>query len=406
MGVIDNVVQESSKTKVATALAKGSAAEATTAIGNELKQQLGGAKPALVMAFSSTQQPLGEVMPILCETFGAATVLGSSTAGEFTAAGDAKGAIAAFALAGELRVHAGFGTQLRESPEHAVATALAGLPPRSAALPHRVGVILLDPLSGRGEEAALLAGEMLAKDGPVPLAGGAAGDDLAMRATEVALGRTVHSDALVIATIDLATPIGLGVFHGHEPISPPLRVTKAAGNVVYEVDGRDAWSVWSEHTRAAARRRGVDPESLRDDELGAFLLRYQAALPSSAGHRIRAPLSRSADGSLTFATAIPEGARIRITESDAERQLASAGRAAREAKAKLGDRPIAGALVFDCICRNLILGPRFADAVGAISRELGDVPLCGFETYGEVALDEDDLSGFHNTTTVVLAFSS
>jgi methyl-accepting chemotaxis protein len=32
------------------------------------------------------------------------------------------------------------------------------------------------------------------------------------------------------------------------------------------------------------------------------------------------------------------------------------------------------------------------------------VPVAGFETYGEIALDVGDMSGFHNTTTVVLAF--
>jgi methyl-accepting chemotaxis protein len=36
--------------------------------------------------------------------------------------------------------------------------------------------------------------------------------------------------------------------------------------------------------------------------------------------------------------------------------------------------------------------------------ELGGVPIAGFETYGEIALDAGDMSGFHNTTSVVLAF--
>jgi methyl-accepting chemotaxis protein len=52
----------------------------------------------------------------------------------------------------------------------------------------------------------------------------------------------------------------------------------------------------------------------------------------------------------------------------------------------------------------LILGSDFARAVKGISEELGDVPLAGYETYGEVALDVGDMSGFHNTTSVVLAF--
>jgi methyl-accepting chemotaxis protein len=62
--------------------------------------------------------------------------------------------------------------------------------------------------------------------------------------------------------------------------------------------------------------------------------------------------------------------------------------------------------VFDCICRNLILGDRFADAVRAIADELGGAPVAGFETYGEIALCEGDLSGFHNTTSVVLAIGA
>ena len=35
---------------------------------------------------------------------------------------------------------------------------------------------------------------------------------------------------------------------------------------------------------------------------------------------------------------------------------------------------------------------------------LGGAPIAGFETYGEIAMDLGQSSGFHNTTTVVLAF--
>ena len=117
---------------------------------------------------------------------------------------------------------------------------------------------------------------------------------------------------------------------------------------------------------------------------------------------IRAPLSRAADGSLGFACAIPEGAEFCITESVPDAQIESARHAAMQARERAGAK-LAGAIVFDCICRNLILGDRFSDAVDAIGAELGGVPLAGFETYGEIALAAGDMSGFHNTTTVVLA---
>ena len=74
-----------------------------------------------------------------------------------------------------------------------------------------------------------------------------------------------------------------------------------------------------------------------------------------------------------------------------------------QARALAGTK-LAGALVFDCGIRKVTLGDRFFDAVKAISTALDGVPLAGFETYGEVALEPGDFSGFHNTSTVVLAF--
>lgn len=391
------------RTKIATAAARGDATTAARQLVDMLRDRLAGRAPALVAVFPSTKQPLAEVARVLVDAFPDAVVVGASTAGEFTETGDAKGTVVAFALAGEIAVHAGIGHGLGASPEGAVADALASLPPRPADR-HRAAIVLLDPLSGSGAEAALIAAELLSRDGHVPLAGGAAGDDLAMTETFVSLGGAASSDAIVLAVLDMTAPVGLGVFHGHEPLSPPLRVTRAEGNVVYEVDGRAAWAVWAEHTRAAATAEGVDVDTLEGDALGAFFLRYEAGLPSGASYTIRAPLARGADGSLVFAAAITEGATLRIMQSDGPRQVASAAVAARSAREQLAGRPIAGALVFDCICRNLILGDRFKDAIGAITSELGRVPLAGFETYAEIALDESDLSGFHNTTTVVLAF--
>lgn len=62
--------------------------------------------------------------------------------------------------------------------------------------------MLLDPLTGRGEEATLLAASLLGPD--VPLAGGAAGDDLAMHACSVGTRGRSASDAVVIARVGVS----------------------------------------------------------------------------------------------------------------------------------------------------------------------------------------------------------
>lgn len=390
-------------TTIATANAKGSAASAARALCESLDAQLAGATPALVMAFASTAQPLQELAPLLAAHYPSAVVLGSSTAGEFTEMHrNQKGSVAAFAVAGDFRVGAGIGTNLSSDPEGAVARAVADSAIEADdAHPHRVALLLLDPLAGKSEEATLLAGAML---GEVPLAGGAAGDDLAMKETFVSCGGTCASDAVVVAQIASAKPLGLGVSHGHVPLSEELVVTEAQDAVVKTIDGRPAWEVWAERTREAAAKAGLDPDALTDDQVGGYLLRFEAGLASGNEYKIRAPLSRGPDGSLGFACAIPEGATIRITESVPQRQVESAVEAAKQALEGLGGAKPAGALVFDCICRNLILDTRFSDAIEGIGKVLSDVPLAGFETYGEIALQAGDMSGFHNTTTVVLAF--
>lgn len=378
---------------ISTALATGD----LDSVLSTLTGQLGPvASPRLVLLFSSPKLPLGALASALSSRLGA-PVAGASTAGELTEQGVTKGGVSAIAIGGDLEARVAMGRGLAADPEKAVSDALSSLPASLEGHPHRTAILLLDPLSGRGEEAALLCGALLGED--VLLAGGAAGDDLAMSKTVVSAGGEGESDAVVVVMLYTRRPLAIGVCHGHKALSDKLTVTRAEGNVVHEIDGRPAWQVWLEHTREHA---GLDGPPPRDAE-GAFLLRYEAGLDAGDGLKVRAPLSRDDAGAIQFACGIPTGSVIRITESTASRQVDSAREAARRARERLGAEA-SGAIVFDCICRNLILGDAFRDAVAAISSELGGAPLAGFETYGEIALSPGEMSGFHNTTTVVLAF--
>lgn len=105
------------------------------------------------MFFASTVQPLESVAPALTAAFPSAVVLGSSTAGEFTERGDAKGSVSAVAVAGDFVVKGGIGTGLKADPEAAIRAALEGVPDTLEGHTHRTGLLLLDPLSGNGEVA-------------------------------------------------------------------------------------------------------------------------------------------------------------------------------------------------------------------------------------------------------------
>jgi methyl-accepting chemotaxis protein len=355
------------------------------------------APPVLVAAFASSELDFAATMSALTDRFSKAVVIGSTTSGEFTEAGDGSKTVALFALAGDFEVAAGIGTGLAASPDQAVTQALATIAKGSPGRPHRTNIVLLDPFAGHGEEAALIIATAI---GDAPLVGGAAGDDLKMTKTTVGLGKSVASDAIVVASLFSSQKLGVGVCHGHVPYSKPLTVTKADGSVVVEIDGRPAWDVWLEKSGARAREAGLDP----DANPGAYLLRFEAGINIGNEFKVRAPLAPKPGGGILFATPMPEGTVFTIMESAPSAQVESAVTAAHLAKAALGGGTVAGALVFDCICRKLILGDRYAEALTRVSETLDGAPLAGFETYGEIAMNSGDMSGFHNTTSVVLAF--
>lgn len=356
--------------------------------------------PQALLLFASTRCPLEQLVALLERALPDCKLVGASSAGEFTERSECSGCVAFFALAGELLFSSGWATQISADPVAAVSSAVASLPPLSLTHPHRTVLVFFDTFSGQGEETALLLSAMLGEN--VVLAGAAAADERMQRSV-VAAGANCASDALALLCIDARAPVGIGVAHGHTPMSAPLRVTKAAGNQVYSIEGRPAWRVWVEHTRQAALANGTDPLLLDSPEsFMQYLVLYEAGLSLGREFKVRAPLRRDADDSLSFACGIPEGAIIRIMQSSAEAQLDSARKAAQLAKERVG-APIAGALAFDCVCRKLILKDDFIHAVRAIS-DVIQAPLAGFETFGEVALSVGEMSGFHNTTTVVVAF--
>jgi hypothetical protein len=390
------------KTTVATGLARGDVQRAATALSEKVREQI--AQPAFALVFGSTVQPLEPLMAALSVALPGTVLIGASTAGEFTEQEEGNGSASIFAVAGDFKAHVGIGLGLKANPERAVQEAIAGLPPHVEGLPHRTAIMLIDGLAGVGEEAALLAAMLLGSE--VQLAGAAAGDDWQVKGTHVAAGTKVATDAVVVMMIYSRERPGVGVAHGHRPFSSDeVTVTRASGSVVYEFDGRPAWDVWLDKTRAEARKDGIDVDTIvTPGETLQFFARFEAGIATGAEFKNRPPFMRLPDGALAFACGIPEGTPMRIMRSSPQEQLDSARDAARRARASVGSRPVAGAMVFDCACRKVLLQDDFLAAVKGISDELGGVKVAGFESYGEIAVAEGDWSGFHNATTVLVAF--
>jgi len=195
-------------------------------------------------------------------------------------------------------------------------------------------------------------------------------------------------------------PFGVGMGHGLEATTAKMRVTRAKGNVVHEIDGRPAFAVYEEH----ARKRGV---TLSPASAGEYLIANELGIiVAGKVTRARAPLSVGKDGSLSCAAEVPQGAHVAILDGKPDAMVAAARQAAAEALQNLQGQQPAGVLLFDCVCRGLILKDAFQREIDAVREVMGEVPVAGFLTYGEIASYSGRVESWHNTTAVALAIPS
>lgn len=333
-----------------------------------------------------------------------ATLIGCSANESFSEDGVEQGAVAVGAVAGDsLAFYAGMGEGLSENVQRAVRDAVAPLPETVEGRPYRAAITLHDGLASVGEELALVAQQKLGPE--VTIAGGAAADDHRLEATHVFRGDEVAEDAVVVGLVAAEERPVVAAEHGHEPISEPFEVTDSDGDLVFELDGKPAFEVWKAAVREPVREEfdvAVDDLDREGRLLGRIMCEFEFAIDQGEGYKTRWPwVERGTGDALHFAVDVPEGTVMRVTHGRPDDQVASAGEAVRRARERAGDTPVAGGFVYDCACRGIVLGDRFETAVDRMAAEL-DVPLVGFETYGEMCMTPGQWSGFYNTSTVVL----
>jgi hypothetical protein len=227
--------------------------------------------------------------------------------------------------------------------------------------------------------------------------GGAAGDDGEFKATVVGAGGEVGTNGAAALHLFGSMPWGVGIKHGLRPTSKAMRVTRATDNVVAELDGQPAFAAYQRH--AAARGVQLTPESA-----GPYLIANELGIHFfDKVQRARAPLSVGTDGSLRCAGDIPKGSLVSILDGEPDRMVEAANGAAQKARDDLNGHPAAAVLLFDCVCRGMILKDQFHREVSAVQSVFPKVPIAGFLTYGEIARHHETLDGWHNTTAVVVA---
>ena len=386
--------------------------DAAAAVEEALAGVLVRGQPKLVLLFASPGHPLEELAGRVRERIGGARLIGCSTAGELAPGHSGMGGLVLWALGGEgFAVASGCGDATRLGLRQAAREA-AGCLERLQRRRHTVLVLLADGLGGDQMEVVRGAYDVAGVD--VPLVGGCAGDDMAMRRTHQIHEGQVLTRAVVAAAISSDAPLGIGVSHCWEPIGAPMLVTGSQGNRISSLDDRPALDLYLDAFAAPAEvRQGGD----------AFA-RFATTRPLGLRRRDRIEI-RFVSGadlvqrSLLTIAEMPQGGLAYLMQGDAHSVLAATEEACRSACEGLGGARPQGLLLFDCVARRAVLQESPFDAGAEAAAEpglpqdpelarigalLGGCPYGGFHTYGEIARSRG-AGGFHNQTLVALALA-
>ncbi|ACY14072.1 FIST N-terminal domain-containing protein [Haliangium ochraceum] len=344
-------------------------------------------------SFGRNRQPLEE----LVRAFPSSKVIGCSTSGELGGLdiGDESLSVAVTRFAHtDIRAAAARVSSTADSYEagRQIAQKLAASPGLRSIF------VLSEGLNVNGSELVRGFNENLSDS--VLVTGGLAGDGDRFEKTWVMWGNKVDGNMVVaIGFYGDHIAVSHGTQGGWDPFGPERKVTRSRSNVLYELDGKPALSLYKSYLGDEASGlpgSGLRfPLSLRDPrQPEKFLVRTLLAVDE-------------AEQSMTFAGDIPEGFTAQLMKADFDRLVAGAETAAKmtaETGPPIDSKHLAVAI--SCVGRRLILGSRTEDEIEVVTEVLpAATELVGFYSYGEISPFAQGACDLHNQTMTLTLIS-
>jgi len=361
--------------------------------------------PAIVFAFASIKYNQEEVLAGIREAAPEAVVLGGSAAGEITSFATVFDGVAAMAISSDqIQFSLGIGKGVSKNSFQAGAAAASAVVADNGNKNPDLYISLPDGMTGNG--AALVEGAKSVLGINFPMIGGSMGDDYLFKQTWEYYApkdrpALVATDAVVGVGVSGTFSFGFGIKHGWKPVGLPLKVTKASGTLLQEVDGKPALRVYQDYF-------GKEAAELVKEPLARMAYTYPLGLSVEGSDEllIRDPVLANEKGEITMAAAIPEGTTIRLMIGDKEKAIDAAKEAATHALKQLEGHEPRLILMFNCMARNKLLGVRCSEENKAVQDIIGrEVPMLGFYTYGEqgpLLGEKGTPAYFHNETMTIL----
>lgn len=342
--------------------------------------------PDFILAFLPPSQDTGEKLEAIGARWPDALLFGCEAVTQF--AGDS--------LASDGALHLFHLDEQKRRPEVEVVEASA-TQPLSASDRKRVND-LLESSSGallicdglRFPTNDLLSGirEALGNTAPV-LAGGLASqsEPLDRPGARVFLNQHIYeSAALAIGFHGIEAEVA--IVRGWQPASPVFTVTRADGDVLYEIDGKPAAEWYSQFFEVDGEIAPMPVSAHR------FPLIIEGPRPERAGLYRSMKFFDQPPGAVSYWGEFEEGDNVRLGMGDGGSLIdcAAALETAKDAEA---------AVLFSCVGREMVLGELAQREIETIQRALG-TPLSGLFSFAEIGPSSKGILAYYNQTAVLV----
>jgi hypothetical protein len=233
----------------------------------------------------------------------------------------------------------------------------------------------------------------------VRLTGGLAGDAGHFAETLVCFNEIPEKDKIVaVGFYGDNLKIGYGSMGGFVPFGPDRLVTKSEGNVLYELDGTSALSLYKEYL-------GEEKSSDLSTHQFHFPLSYRTEEMKTPLVRTILNIDEKKD-TMTFAGDIPEGSYVRLMKSTTDRLVDGAIDAAQTTLNLMEGSIPNLAILISCVGRKIVMSQRVEEEVEAVHDMFDDNTIVtGFYSYGEIApFSSFEPCQLHNQTMTITAF--
>ena len=335
-----------------------------------------------------------EVLAELIKAYPRSKLIGCSTAGEIFGPFVNDLSLSVAVVRFERSRVAVVSTEIRDATESLAAGERIA---RELAGPDLCGVFVLsDGLNVNGSE--LVKGVTSAVPANVVVTGGLAADGDRFHRTWV-IRDGAAATGIITATgfYGESLRIGHGSRGGWDAFGPERRITRAQGNILYELDGRPALALYKEYL--GERASGLPatgllfPLSIRKDTNDARqLVRTILAVDES-------------NQSLTFAGDVPRGYLAQLMRANFDRLVGGASAAADQARGAHDTAPML-AVAISCVGRRLVLGERIEEETEiTLERLPPGARQVGFYSYGEISPYTSGTCDLHNQTMTLTTWS-